>query len=330
VLDTLAGEVGRPFTGIASWHIFMNSRVQRFLLPRIGAFSVYREGTDRESLKCAIKTVAEGTHPLVVFIEGIISRSNDRLLNFMDGPAFMARAAAKKRNDGKVVIHPVFIRYFFEGDLQKSLDPVLEEIEKRLSWQPQTQLPLLERVIKIGDALLTIKEIEHLQAPQPGTHAERLQRLIEHLLSPLEQKWLSGRHDGDAIARAKRLKAAILPGMIKGDISEQERAARWRSLADLYLVQQLHCYPAGYLKSPTPERILETVNRYEEDLRDVARPHFPLRVVISVGDAIEVGATRDRSAETDPTMNGIRRQLESMMESSKAHRKVTPTGTGLS
>ncbi len=294
VLDSLAAEVHRPFNIIASWHVFMTSKIQRFLLPRLGGFSVYREGMDRESLKCAIHIVAEGKFPLVIFAEGIITRCNDRLVNFMEGPSFMARAAAKQRKEGKVVIHPVFIRYFFEGNLHETVMPVIAEIENRLSWQPQTQLTLDERIRKIGDALLALKEIEYFQSRQPGNFRERLQRLENHLLTPLENQWTAGRHDGDVMARVKRLRSAILPHMITGEITDEDRAARWRNFADIYLVQQLHCYPGDYIEQPTPERILETVERYEEDLTDVARAHFPIRAVIMVGDAIDVSAARDR------------------------------------
>lgn len=327
VLDFLAAEVRRPFHVIASWHVFMTSKIQRFLLPRMGGFSVYREGMDRESLKCAINTVAAGIHPLVIFAEGIITRCNDRLVNFMEGPAFMARAAAKQRKEGEIVIHPVFIRYFFEGDLQQSLTPVVEEIENRLSWHPQTQLTLRERIGKIGDALLALKEIEYFQAPQPGNISERLQYLENHLLTPLESQWCGNRHDGDVMARVKRLRSAILPDMVAGDLTDSERAARWRHLADVYLVQQLHCYPGDYIETPTPERILETVERYEEDLTDAARPHFPIRAVIMVGDAIEVDAARDKSQETDPLTDEIRRQLERLLERTKNLRQKHPSGT---
>ena len=330
VLDSLAAEVGRPFHVIASWHVFMTSKLQRFLLPRMGGFSVYREGMDRESLKCAIKIVADGKNPLVIFAEGIITRCNDRLVNFMEGPAFMARAAAKQRKEGKVVIHPIFIRYFFEGDLQETVIPVIEEIEKRLSWQPQTQLSLRERIRKVGDALLALKEIEYFQVPQSGGFPERLKRLQDHLLIPLENQWGGDRHDGDLMARVKRLRSAILPDMVTGDLAESERAARWRHLADVYLVQQLHGYPGDYIENPTPERILETVERYEEDLTDVARPHFPIRAVITVGDAVEVSTARDRSQDPDPVTAQIRVQMEKLLESSKAHRRIIPTGTELS
>ena len=74
---------------------FSTTRIQRFLLPRTGGFSIYREGMDWEPLKCAIKTVADAKYPLVIFAGGIVTRCNDRLVNFREGPAFMARSAAK-------------------------------------------------------------------------------------------------------------------------------------------------------------------------------------------------------------------------------------------
>lgn len=330
ILDSLAKQVNRPFNTIASWHVFMTSRIQRFLLPRIGSFSVYREGMDRESLKCAVKIVADGIYPLCIFAEGIITRSNDRLVNFMEGPAFIARAAAKQRKPGKTVIHPVFIRYFFEGNLRETITPVIEEIENRLSWQPQVGLSMHDRIRKIGDALLTLKEIEYAGSGRAGAFRDRLAALIDGILTPHEDRWSDGRHDGDVMARVKRLRTAILPEMVSGDLTDAQRAERWRHLADVYLVQQLHCYPGNYFENPTPERILETVERYEEDLTDVARPHFPMRAVITVGDAIEVDASRDRKLDVDPVTAEVRVRIEEMLESSKAQRRHHPTGTDIS
>ena len=59
VLGLLSREIARPFHVMASWHLFMQNRVLSFVLPRIGGFSVYREGLDRESLKCATRISAE-------------------------------------------------------------------------------------------------------------------------------------------------------------------------------------------------------------------------------------------------------------------------------
>ncbi len=331
IFGLLAREVARPFHIMASWHLFMQSRVQSFLLPRIGGFSVYREGLDRESLKCATRILADARFPLTIFPEGFVTRNNDCLLNLMDGVAFLARAAAKQRaaapRPGKVVVHPVFVRYFFEGDLAATITPVLQEIEARMSWQPQGHLPLRERVVKAGHALLSLKEIEYFGAAQSGGVMERLPRLRDHLLGPIEQEWNGGRHESDTMARVKRLRSAILPDLVSGELTEEESERRWRQLTDLYFAQQLHCYSGDYLADdPTPERLLETVERYEEDLTDSARPHPPLHAVISVGDAIEVTPTRDRSANGDPIANELRRQLELMLEESKS-RRVRPGPT---
>jgi 1-acyl-sn-glycerol-3-phosphate acyltransferase len=327
VLALLSREVARPFHVMASWHLFMQSRAQAFLLPRLGGMSVYREGLDRESLKCATRVLAEGRFPLVLFPEGFVTRNNDRLMNLMEGVAFLARTAAKQRaaspRPAKVVVHPLFVRYFFQGDVSSALAPVLREIEARLTWRPQNHLPLRERIVKAGHALLALKEMEHLGATQSGGAGERLARLMDHLLEPLEREWTGGRREPDPMTRIKRLRAAILPDLVHGEIPEEESARRWRQLADLYLAQQLHCYSGDYLAgAPTAERLLETVERYEEDLTDAARPHPPIHAVISVGEAIEATPSRDRGAESDPVTTELRRQLEQMLEESKSRRSV--------
>ena len=312
---------GRGIYIMASWHLFMQSRLQTFMLRRAGAFSIYREGMDRTALNTAIEMLEKAERPLIVFPEGVVSRTNDRLNTLLDGVALMARSAAKKRAKmdppGKVVIHPVAIRYKFEGDLTKTLEPVLEDLEHRLSWQSQKQLTLASRIAKVGQGLLALKEIEYMGRAQEGPIYDRMQRLINHLLCPLEDEWLDGRHEGHIVARVKAIRTAILPDMVKGDITEEERARRWKQLADVYLAQQLSFYPPDYIAdNPTPERLMETVERFEEDLTDKARTHRPIRAIIRVGEAIEVSPTRDRGesrGEGDPLMQKIEDQLKSML-----------------
>lgn len=327
IARSLRPHVRCDFSTMASWHIFHQSRVQTFLLPRMGGFSVYREGMDRESLNHATQILGEAKRPLIVFPEGFITRSNDHLANLMDGVAFMtrlgAKLAAKLDPNRKVVIHPAFLRYFFEGDLETTLRPVLKDIEAKLSWQPQTHLSIRQRIAKLGEALLSLKEIEYFGSTRPGTPAQRVGALIDHLLSPLETQWLKApRRDKDTMERIKALRTAIVPDLLDETMSEADKAARWRQLADLYLVQQLHCYPGSYLDtSDAPERLLETVERFEEDLTDVARPHPPMRAVVMIGEAIEVSAERPRGVPADPITLAIRQQLEALMQESLTRRK---------
>jgi len=90
--------------------------------------------------------------------------------------------------------------------------------------------------------------------------------------------------------------------------------ARWRQLADIYVAQQLACYPPDYLAAqPSPERILETVERFEEDLTDIARIHRPLHLVMQVGEALKVSPARDKSGSEDPLMQQLEERLREMI-----------------
>ena len=322
VLGHLSYEIGRPLYVIASWHLFMQNAFQTYLLPRLGVFSIYREGADREALKTAMQLTAEAERPLVIFPEGVISRHNDKLNNLMEGTALMARGAAKQRASatppGKVVVHPVAIRYRFDGDVRTTVEPVLRDIERRLSWRPREGATMEDRIAKIGGALLALKEIEHFGAPQSGAFEVRLQNLIDRLLVPLEAEWLKGRREKDIVQRVKLLRIAMVPEMAGGALPEAELQRRWGQLADVYLAQQIAFYPPDYLSAdPTPERFLETVERFEEDLTDVARVHAPVRAFVEVGEAIEVSPERARSAEGDPLMAAVRDQLERMLAASR-------------
>jgi 1-acyl-sn-glycerol-3-phosphate acyltransferase len=323
ILGLLSGKIHRPLNIVASWHLFMQNRLLTWILPRAGAFSIYREGMDREALRCAIQILTQARRPLVLFPEGVITRTNDRLNHLMEGTAFIARSAAKQRAGlnppGKVVVHPVAIRYSFGGDIAETLAPVLADIEQRLTWRPFNGTPLLERIAKVGLALLTLKEMEYFGEQQTGALRQRLDGLIDRLLGPLEQEWLKGKRDGDTTARIKTIRTAILPDMVAGDLTEEERARRWQQLADTYLAQQIAFYPPEYFgEQTTPDQMLETVERYEEDLTDKVHIHRPLHAVVEVGEPIEVSPGRERGLEVDPIIARIREQLESMLARLKA------------
>ena len=319
VMGVVAKEARTHVFAMASWHLFKQDRFSAFAIRRMGGFSLYREGMDRQSINTAIEILEHAERPLIVFPEGAVTRTNDRLAAMLDGVAFIARTAAKRREKNspgkKVVIHPIGIKYLFEGDLKKTVTPILEKIELRLSWQPHDDLPLFDRIAKIGRALLCLKELEYFGAAQEGRLHERLAGLIDRLLGPLEEEWFGDRREGPVVPRVKNLRTMILPDMVKGNVDEAERRRRWRQLADIYLAQQVSCYPPDYLlERPSVTRILETVERFEEDLTDKAHAHPPLKAVIEVGEAIEVSTERDRSAAVDPLMARIGSDLQSMLK----------------
>lgn len=319
VMAFLAREAQVPMFAMASWHLFQQSRWQRWALSTMGAFSVYREGLDRQSLDTAIDMLVNPKRPLVVFPEGTVFRTNDRLQPLLDGVAFMARTAAKRRakegGTGKVVIHPVAIKYVFHGNLEKAVDPTLDALEKRLTWTLLKEATTLQRIHRVTVAMLSLKEIEYLGSAQQGSIEERQQRLVDHLLCPLEQEWLGKIGVETIIPRIKALRMKIVPELTTGELDERERERRWTQLSRIYLSQQIASYPPDYLVSPTTDtRILETVERLEEDITDRAGVHGPLEVIIQIDEPIEVPTDRTPRGEEDPIMKRLRERMQSMLD----------------
>jgi hypothetical protein len=173
---------------------------------------------------------------------------------------------------------------------------------------------LHERFQKVGAGLLALKELQYLGHTLEGTIAQRITTLIDSILTPLEQEWTHGNGEGHPVARVKRLRAAILPDMIKGDLAETEKSRRWELLEDADLAQQLYHYPPDYITPDTPKaRIIETVERFEEDLTGKVTVHGPVHATVNIGDAIEVGTSRETRGEGEALMAAIDAQIRSML-----------------
>ena len=313
-------EVARqPMYCMASRHVFENAWIDRVLSRNCGAFSVYREGTDHASLQFAVQSIVTLDRPVIIFAEGSAGRMNDRVQPMLDGSALIARTAARRRAKqnpaGKVVIHPLAFKYFFRGNLQDAVDPVLSAIEQRLEWPVQSGGELLPRIRRIGRGLLAKLEIEVFGAAQPersdgGCLHDRIEPLIEAMLVPLEKRYeTTGARN--IYIRVQQVRARLLPDLIAGHLTEEEQAIRQRELQTLYHVQEMGCYPRDYLgDNPSTERILETVERLEENLTDRVTVHRPFDCVMQVGDAIEVPTRRGRGAREGDTATGPAQQGE--------------------
>ena len=313
---------------MASWHLYHQDAFSGWMIKHLGAFSINREGMDKEAISFSIKTLVDGERMLVIYPEGSISRSNDFMHPFLDGTGFIARSAARKRqklvdasNSGKVVVHPVTFRYHFIGDFEACCEHSLQLLESHLNWTPQTKLPLLERIARVAGGLLAKREEQYLGAAQSGDYYDRIETLIIQILSAQEQKWKGEVQQGDYIPRVKALRPMIVPELTKGTLSPEETAIRRQDLYDLNFVQQLCYYPVDYLSGKTGkvtrERVIETLERLEEDLTDKITMPRRFKLVIEVLDAVEVPAEKlPRGAKSDPVMDEVRARLEANLAQS--------------
>jgi hypothetical protein len=311
-----AKRAGTNIFTVASWHLFKQTWWQTFLLPRLGVFSIYREGMDRESLRCCVEILTDGRRPLLLFPEGVINRTNDRLGEFMEGLAMVSRLGAKQRADKQITILPVALRYTFKGDLETSVRPVLDELEARLSWTPRQDLTLRQRVDRLAGALLSLKELEYFGAVQQGSSEDRLAGLADRILSPHEELWLRGRKAGGVKARVKALRIAVMPVLLKAGTPVETKELIWSALRDVYLAQQLGNYNTDYFSyAATETQILETVEKFEEDLKDRVRIFRPMGALMTVCDPVLVGPEdKDQAAIVERVKSSIQQCLQADRE----------------
>lgn len=318
VMGWPARELKQHVYAIASWHLFNKNRFESFAIRKMGGFSLFREGSDRRSLETAIEIIATGQRPLIVFPEGTTNRTNDRLQPLLDGVSFLARSAARRRRKAgrqRVVIHPVGIKYVLLKPIDAWADRALAKIENQLGWRRAGRLTLLQRVEQAANGILSLAEIEWLGGPQPGDLHQRRVRLIERLLEPIEHSIELDPGDAAVLPRVRRLRTKLLPRLVAAEREADKRPLRWQ-LRQVDLAQKLDSYPDGYLRDDpvTDTRVLETIQRLQEDFFGKPDRAPTMKAVISFANAIEVPAEKTPRGHRDPVLQELDERLRRLLE----------------
>ena len=291
VMGVLGLQLKQYFFYVVSYHLFKQKRLIGWWLNRIGGYSILREGADRDALRTTAALLAEAERPIVMFPEGTWFRQNDRVGTLQEGLGLIARQAAKQ-SDRPVVIHPVGIKYWLLGDPLPELRRRVEKLEHGLGWRPKRDLDLPQRIVQVGHALLTVKEIEHFGQGQQGTLDERIQRLAAVLISDMEKFYLGKEHDGWNLERVRRLRLWLVRKLTEVRDDPEAGPATREALDVLLFCENLSAQSHEYLmERPSLERMAETVQRIEETMTDqTEEPIAPLGAAVAVGPAIDVRA----------------------------------------
>ena len=319
VLGWAAREAGTHLYAMGSWHLFNKSRFDHFALRRMGAFSVHRESTDRRSLETAVDIVATAQRPLVLFPEGTTNRTNDILKPLLDGVTFIARSAARrraKRSGGKVVIHPVALKYLCQSDFAPWADAQLTELENRIGWRRPVDQGLVQRTLRIVHALLALKEVEYLGESKSGDLRRRRDELIEHLLREVETRYEIASGEGDSVrARVRRIRTHLTSLYFGRSDGQWELTQLKNDVAAADFAQDLLSFADSYLTpgQVTDTRIVETIQRVQEAVFGKSVDTMPLRVVIDFDRAIEVPAEKAPRDAADPLLETLGEQLSARL-----------------
>ncbi len=288
-LYSASDQLDSPFYVMAAWqNLHYCHWIKRVILRHHGVFSVDREGADLAAVRQARSVLEKERHPLVIFPEGEVYHTNERVTPFRDGPGAIALMAARKA-DRAVYCVPCALRYEYLQDPTPELLSLMDELETAVHWRPRPHLDLAERVYQLAEAILALKEIEFCGRTFEGRVPQRIAQLIEAVLQPIESRY---EIDSGGLTVPERVKAVRRHAIKKLEELADDDPARqaWiNDLDDVFLVIQAFSYPGDYVtEKPSVERIAETLDKLEEDLlRESATIRGQRRATIIFGKPIQ-------------------------------------------
>jgi 1-acyl-sn-glycerol-3-phosphate acyltransferase len=317
VVYEAAGEFGSPLYFMAGWQVLgLVNPITRAFLRLHGCFSVDREGTDRQALQQAVDVLQNRSEPLVVFPEGEVYHCNERVTPFREGPAAMAVMAARKA-DRDVVIVPCGLRYYYVEDPLPELLKLMDDIEEALFWRPTRERPFAERLYRVADGMLGLKELEFLGAARQGLVPERLGFLADGVLKRVEAKYEILAEGKTVPERIKLGRQRAISAISDADEQSAEYRASADDLDDCYLCAQLFSYPGDYVaERPSIDRLAETLDKFEEDIleRPTATVRARRRAVVVFGEPIVVSKEKKRDMASELTRT-IEHRVQSLLDS---------------
>lgn len=300
-----ADRVDVPLYFMTAWQVFaMSSRFETFAMQRLGCFSIDRESTDRQAFKQAIEVLEKQPHPLVIFPEGDIYHTNDAVTPFREGAAAIALSAAK-RTERMIVAVPCGIKFFYVDDPTEELLRTMDALEQRVLLRPAPHRPLIERVYRLAEGIVALKELDFFTTTRSGSVKDRAAALIDAILTQMETRHsLPSR--GSVPERAKALRQALIKKIeddslatVNGTLLQLQQ-----EMEDVFFVMQLYSYPGDYLADDASlERVAETIDKFEEDIlgRDLPSVRGRRRVVVRFGEPIAVGNSGKKVSSAELT-----------------------------
>jgi hypothetical protein len=193
----------------------------------------------------------------------------------------------------------------------------MDRLEQRLLWRPRHGLPLAERVYRLAEGIISLKELEYLGHTRAGGLRERCDYLADMILTR-QEKYYGVRPGNDQIPeRVKELRRVLIERLEKTGLDPNEAAYAHSNMEDLFLVIQFYSYPGDYVRQkPTIERLAETLDKLEED---VLRTEYPgvrgaRRVVVRFGEPILLTPGRHRKDAVPALTNTLQARVQELLD----------------
>jgi len=311
-----AEKFGSPLYFMGAWQVLAVNPIRCAFLRMHGCFSVDREGTDRQAMQQAVDVLQNRKEPLVIFPEGEVYHCNERVTPFREGPAALAVMAARKA-DRDVVVVPCGLRYYYVEDPLPALLELMDDVEAALFWRPTPERPMSERLYRVADGMLGLKELEFLGEARQGLVPERIAFLTDGVLKRVEEKYEISAEGKTIPERIKQGRQRAISAITEADEASEEYRGCADDLDDCYLCAQLFSYPGDYVaERPSIDRLAETLDKFEEDIleRPTATVRARRRAVVVLGEPITVPKEKKRDAPSELTRT-IEQRVQSLLDS---------------
>ncbi len=290
---------------VAAMELFEQSPINRWLLPRLGVYSIIRGTVDRPSFSMTRRLLAAGKRWLVVFPEGHSIWQNSTLIPFQQGVMQLAFKAYEDatESDGEAHLYciPIAIKYVYLSDMHAEIDASLARLEAKLSI-PAESPPLSRylRLRRIGESVLAANEKAYQIAPsQQSDLDDRIQNLKLHVITRLEQQLgvTSSALRQTLLDRIRTLlntvDRIVYEEPAASDYEQQlasERQQTARTLyEDLLRLLQFVAIHDGYVKeSMTFERFLDVLCLLELEVLKQRTMWGPRKALVKVGAAVDL------------------------------------------
>src|SRR6478752_9287358 len=158
------------FNYLAAIEVFEQAPINRWLMPRLGVYSIVRGAVDRQSFATTRELLASGKRWLVIFPEGHSIGQNSTLAPFQEGVIQLAFKAFEDARASDPAAHlccvPIAIKYIYLTDMHAAIDRSLDRLAAALSI-PKTAPPASRyaRLRQIAESVLVANEKAHQVKP---------------------------------------------------------------------------------------------------------------------------------------------------------------------
>lgn len=307
---------------VAAVEVFEQAPINRWLMPRLGVYSIVRGAVDRQSFATTRELLAEGKRWLVIFPEGHAIGQNSTLAPFQEGVIQLAFKGFEDARATDPHAHlyciPIAIKYVYLEDMHDEIDHSLARLEAAVhsrapttnSASSQTEKASLaastvqprsrsDRLRHIAEVMLVANEkARDVKVDPAASMNDRIQNLKSLVAAKIERQLGITPNERQSLLDRIRAMFNVVDRIVLDEPSapeyEQRLALERQQMArtlydDLWRLLQFVAIYDGYVReSMTVERFMDVLGLLEQEIFKTRRTWGPRKAIVKVGHPIDL------------------------------------------